>query len=328
MDAAQLLERLRDGSPGGPLDRLADLIVDDLLARPIREVLEPRWIAEVIRDGLRAWLASGAAEARLLLAVEDGLIHLERTDRSLEELLPPELVEGIRGLSDRPYRPEGNLLRSVLDREPVRALIRDLLVNALVAFAKKLGSPVTESKLAKGLGGLGSFVKEQAKARAGALGAMATAISDEFERQAEKRAVEFADTALQGVVSQLIERLTRPGTSPEQAALRRALLDSLLALRGPQVSAELRRADPQLVAASVRRALQAWASRDDLPDRLESTIALVLSREGDQSLGEALESLELRGPARELTRRAILRRLVPLASGDAFAAWLTETMGG
>jgi hypothetical protein len=326
MDAAELLERLRNGSPGGPLDRLADLVVDDLLARPVREVLEPRWVAEVARDGLRAWLASGAAEARLLLAVEDALVHLERTDRSLEELLPPELVAGIRGLSDRPYHPAGNLLRSLLDREPVRALIRDLLVNALVGFAKRLGSPVTDSKLARGLGGLGRFAKEQARARAGTLGAVATAITDEFERQAERRAVEFADTALSGVISQLIERLTRPGTSPEQAALRRALLDSLLALRGPEVAAELRRADPKLVAASARRVLGTWANREDLPARLESAIGQVLAREGDRTLGESLDSLELRGPTRELTKRAIVRRLGPLVGGDAFAAWLAETM--
>lgn len=326
MDAAELLERLRGGTAGGPLDRLADLVVDDLLARPVREVLEPRWVAEVLRDGLRAWLASGAAEARLLIAVEDGLVHLERTDRTLEELLPPELAAGIRGLSDRPYQPDGNLLRSVLDREPVRALIRDLLVHALVGFARKLSSPVTDSKLARGLGGLGSFVKEQAKARSGAFGAVATALSDEFERQAERRAVEFADTALQGVISQLIERLTRPGTSPEQAALRRALLDSVLALRGPQVAAELRRADPRLVAASVRKALSNWASREDLPDRLENAVALVLAREGERTLGESLDSMELRAPARELTRRVILRRLGPFVGGEAFGAWLAETM--
>lgn len=328
MNALELLERLRDASPGGPLERLAELVVDDLLGRPVRQVLEPGWMAEVVRDGLAAWLASGAAEARLLLAVEDGLVHLERNDRALEDLLPAELVDGIRGLANQPYRPQGDLLRSVLDRAPVRALIRDLLVTALVSFAKRLGSPVTESKLAKGLGGLGSFVKEQARARTGALGAMATAISEEFERQAEKRAHEFADTALDGVVTQLIERLTRPGTSPEQSELRRALLDSVLALRGPELAAELRRADPKLVAASIRRVLQSWASKEDLPARLESAIGLVLAREGDKTLGEALDSLELRGPARELTRRAILRRLVPLTEGDAFAAWLAETMGG
>lgn len=326
MDAAGFLERLRSDEAGGPLDRLADLIVDDLLARPVREVLDPRWIAELARDGLRAWLASGAAEARVLLAVEDGLVRLEGSDRSLEELLPPELVAGIRGLSDRPYQPQGNLLRSILDREPVRALIRDLLVHALVGFAKRLGSPVTDSKLARGLGGLGRFAKEQAKARAGAIGAVATAIGDEFERQAERRAAEFADTALSGVISQLIERLTRPGTSPEQSALRRALLDSVLALRGPELAAELRRADPKLVAASVRRVLGEWAGREDLPDRLASAFALVLAREGDRTVGESLDSLELRGPTRELTKRAILRRLAPLVGGDAFGAWLGETM--
>lgn len=322
MDTAGLLERLREGAPDGPLDRLADLIVDDLLSRPVREVLESRWVAEVFRDGVKAWLASGVAEARLLATVEELLARLDRTDRTLEELLPPELVQGIRGVSERPYHPEGSLLRSILGREPVRALIRDLLVDALVGFAKRLGSPVTDSRIARGLGGLGSFVKEQAKARAGTLGAMASALSDEFERQAEKRAVDFADTALDGVVSQLIERLARPGTSPEQAALRRALLDSVLALRGPEVAAELRRTDPKLVAASVRRFLGAWVSRDDLPERIESAFALVLSREGDRTLGESLDAMELRGPARELTKRAILRRLGPLVGGDAFAAWL------
>ena len=47
---ADVRQRLRDGGAA----RLADLLLDDLLDRPLRELVEPRWLAERLVDSVRS----------------------------------------------------------------------------------------------------------------------------------------------------------------------------------------------------------------------------------------------------------------------------------
>lgn len=327
MDSKTLLAKLRDDSPDGPAARLAALIVDDLLARPLRELLEPSTTVTSARAFVLAWVSSDAAGARVEKAIEDGLTKLARQEEPLSELLPEPVLDGVRSFLRTPHAPDRELLLRVVDREPVRLLIRELLVDALVAFGKKLRSPVTENPIARGLGGLGRMAKESAKARSGSLGALASgvygAVSGEVERQLEKRAAEFADSALSGVLQRLVDNLAAPGRGAEQAELRLALLDGILELTGDEVAAEVRRAGPVAVSRRLRKSLAAWAKEPSSSKQLQDALEAALAGELDRPLGELLAELGLKETFVEHALPVARARTAGVVRGAPFAAWLT-----
>ena len=81
------------------------------------------------------------------------------------------------------------------------------------------------------------------KSRSGSLGSLVGAVSDEVERQLEKRATEFVDSALAGVFGQIADAVSDPKRASEAAELRIAFFDGALELTGPQLARELANLD-------------------------------------------------------------------------------------
>src|SRR5690606_36519703 len=166
---------------------------------------------------------------------------------------------------------------------PLRVLIRDVLKDALVGFGERLRAPVADSVVARGLGSISRFARDQAVARTGGLGALAagvgSAVSAEVERQVEKRAGEYADSVLGGILERLADQASDPRRAADGAALRTALLEGLLDLYTDEMAAELRRADPASAARTARRALPAWPSRADAVDQVAVAAEQVNARD-------------------------------------------------
>jgi hypothetical protein len=215
---------------------------------------------------------------------------------------------------------------SVLDRPPVRALVRGLLLNVLIDFSRKVSAPVTENRVARGLTGLAKLAAQQARSSSGTLGSMASTISDEIERQVERRARDFADSALSGVMQQIADALSQPGGSSEQAELRVALLDGVMGLKVSQLGQELARADVPASAKSMRKALSRWLASKGSQAELEGWLTKALQAEGKRPLREVLGKVGLLEPARTLGKEALRERLAPVVASAPFALWLEELM--
>jgi hypothetical protein len=318
-DSADVLARLRSDSPDGPRAQLARLLVDDALARPVADLVDAKALAAAARDVLAALTASDAAEKAVVTRAEKVLAEVDAVKGPVAPLFPKALRDGARALAALPMTPKHDAVMGILDREPMRQLLRAQIVDTLVQFGRKAASPVADSPIAKGLGGIGKLASGLASASP--LGRVASAVSGEVERQVEKRASDFADTAVAGVLEGIATQASDPARAKEQAALRVAILDGLLELAGTDY-AELGRGHVAAQVTTARKALAAWAAdpgfAKDVTDAVERAVAL----EAGRTLGELLGELAIRDAVVAHARGIVDRELARLVGGEPFAGWL------
>lgn len=319
-----LLTQLR--APDGPLAGLVTLLVGDLLGRALGEVVDPERTARMAASTLRDWLAGDRGEAQLLAWWTGVVDRIEAEERPLREVIPDAVREAAETVAAQPYQPDRDALLSLLDREPVRKLLREILQTTLVDFGKKVSAPVKSAPISKGLGGaLGGF-GARAKKRAGVLGALAEevagAVGGELERQVERKAADFADTALSSVLHRIVDLMADPARAEDQAALRGALLEGAWDWTGPIAARELRRGDSDAIAAVVREAVQAWTAQDDFEPTVRGWIDEILAEQGHLTLHDFLQDLDLLDSFRTYATELMQQRATDFVSTDAFGGWL------
>lgn len=322
MDATTLLGTLKDDSPGGALDRLAALSVDHLLDRPLGALVTAEQAAQVLRQGLDGWLASPTAVPALTRLVDDAVNRLRADRRSLKEAVPRDLRHALRELVGRPFSPDKQVVLTIIDREPTRELVRQLLLDAILDFGRKVSSPV--AGVAKGLGAFARMAGEAVTSRGGAIGGLVGAVSGEVERQLEKRAVEFVDAALAGVFGQLADSVSDPRRATEAAELRVALFDGALELTGAQLGRELLNGDVPGGAEVLRAGLRRWLASAQSDAQLLQAATALLAGGGQRTAREALAEAGLLETARAAAHRHLRARLAEVVGSAAFAQWLAE----
>ncbi len=322
MNFALLLLRLRDRSPSGPAAALASLAVDELLERPLADLIDPALLAAVLHERAPAFLGSPGAARATESALAALLEWLDQHPGPLGQHLPEDVRQALRSSARRPFIVDRALLSHLLNGPAVRALIRDSVVDLLVSFARRLGSPMADSKVAKGFGDLGRF----AARGAGALGALAGnvmgAISEEVGRQGERMAEQSSDAAVTRLIQKIVDALSDPSRSGEQAALREAIADGALDLTGAQLAAQLRRNDLKPTAGDLREALAGFLRSDRGRALADEAMKGFLARRGSQKLSELFAELELLESFRATALEAARAWFSPLIGSEAFAAWL------
>jgi hypothetical protein len=324
-DAKAVLEKLRDVSGEGASARLASLLVEDALGRPVSELLDVRFLAGALREGLAAFTASDEAAAWLTATLAEGEKTLAAEKRTLGTLVSPALVEGAHELAALQVTPPREIVEKLLDREPLKKLLRGQVIDTLVAFGRRAASPVSDNRIARGLGGLSKLAMGQAN-KPSAFGALANAVSGEVERQVEKRATDFADTAVEGILEGLAAQLSDPTRAKEQVATRLALLDGLLELTGAEV-AQLARGPVAERVTVARKTLAAWGAEASFERDVEALVTTALAKEGARPLGDVLADLGVREVVARKAKELVHTKLVAVVAGDGFAAWLGELLG-
>ena len=325
MDATTLRQKLRDDSDGGPLDRLAGLAVEQALDTLLVALVPPARLARGAKLALAGWLRSEDALPALTRAVDEIASRAAGDRRRLGEALPDELRHAARELARRPVVPDRQLVLTVIDRPPVRRLVRGLLLNALLDFGHQMSAPL--GGVAQGLSGLAKYAFDTAKLYSGGIGAAVGAVSDEMERQLQKRATEYADAGLAGVFAQIADAVSSPQRAAEAAELRVAVAEGVLELTLLQLSRELVAADVPGAAAIVRKALSRWLRSSEADSTLARWAEQLLAREGGRTLREVLHELGLVEVVQRLGREALRARMGALVASDPFAAWLAELLG-
>jgi hypothetical protein len=325
IDSNEALARLRDARPDGPAARLAALLVDDVLGRTLRELVDPALVVGALCDGIRAITASDEAAAHVTRELERATRELAAQPGPVGAHIPQALKDGMRELAQLGAEPHREAVLTLLDRDPLRALLRAQVIDTLVAFGKKATSPVADSAIARGLGGLSKRAFGQIASRPSPLGSLANAVSGEVERQMEKRATDFADTAVDGILAGIAAQVSDPARAAEQAAVRLALLDGFLELTGSEL-ADLTRSNVGERVAVVRKAFAAWAADPAFPEHVEAVIAKILARDGDRTVRDLLADVALADSVAEHARIAVRRRIDAIVATDAFAAWLRDLL--
>jgi hypothetical protein len=325
-DLSLLLARLR--TCGGPVTALASAVVQDVLGRPLGELLDAGVVAGVVHEAISALTASDAAMQRAIERVQVATAALAAESRSVAVIVPAPLAEGVRALAGLPATPSHDALVKLLDRPPIRRLLRAQVIETLAAFGRRAASPVADSSLARGLGGISKRALGQiASGPSATLSRMANAVSGEVERQVEKRAADFADTAVAGILAGIVDQATDAARTKEQAAVRIAIVDGLLEMTGTELSGLLPgRAASQI--AAVRSALAAWGSHPDFAPSLETAIRAAMAEDARRSLGDLLEEFALRDVVAAQATGAVERALDHLFAGKAFERWLADLLAG
>lgn len=321
VDLNAALARLRDPGPDGASEKLAALIVDDVLGRKVKELVDPKHAAEALLDGIRAFVTSDAAEARVTSELERATKELAAQPGTIGSQIPAPLREGLRTLIQMRAEPQKEAILKLLDRDPVRAMLRAQVIDTLIQFGKKAASPVADNPIARGLGGLGKSMLGQIASRPSPLGSLANAVSSEVERQVEKRATDFADTACDGILLGMATQVSDPARAKEQAAVRLALLDGFFEMTGADL-ADLTRADVGERVKAVRKALGAWAGEASFVADVEAIVTKAMAKDAERTLRDLLDDVAIADSVAKTARTVVRRRIDAIVGGDAFASWL------
>ena len=127
---APALERLRNGG----IDRLVDLLVDDVLDRPVTELVDPAWLARQLAETTR----SAAADPQVERWFRERVTELRSRVPAGRPPIPEEIAAPMRALMERPYVPDRELVGALLDHDTARLMLKNLFQDLLISFARKI----------------------------------------------------------------------------------------------------------------------------------------------------------------------------------------------
>ena len=317
MDATNLIAKLQ----GDAAQSLAALSVEQVLSKPVEALVPEALARETVRKGLEAWLKSDTALTVLERIVEAVVNELQREKRSLKEVLSADIRRAAHELLRRPFSPDRRLVLTIIDREPMREVVRALLLDTVLEFGRKASAPV--AGVARGLGSLAKLAGETVKSRSGGLGSLVGAVSGEVERQVEKRAVEYVDAALGGVFAQLADIISDPRKADQAAELRIAAFDGVLELTATQLARELMNLDITGGAKVLRSGLEKWLANSESEKHLEQVARFVLTPDAKRPAREVLQEIGLLDVTREVATKQLTAHIQSVAASPEFASWLS-----
>ncbi len=320
MDAQTLIAKLQSDAA----DSLSTLCVETTLSTPLTTLFPPSTFHPNLRRILLAWLESASAVTLLTSVTEAVIAQLQSEGGTLKDVVPTALRHAAREVLGRPYTADRKVVLTIIDTAPTRDLVRQLLFDAVVAFGRKASAPVAQ--VARGLGSLAKLAGDTVKSRTGGLGTLMGAVSGEVERQLEKRAAEFVDAALAGVLGQLADVVSDPRRVAEAAELRIAFFDGMLQLTGPQLARELINLDLSGVVEIVRTGLKRHLATEESDAQLAAMSSFLFERLGHRSLGDVLTDLGLLEMARELASAQLAKRIRAVALTPEFSTWLSALL--
>jgi hypothetical protein len=312
----EILARLQDDPQRA--STLAQVLIDAVLATPVREFLEPARIVPAFVAGLRAGVAAAGDGKQLADRVADrdsaapspALARWPTASR-------PSLRAALRRLLRHPHTPGREVVRAAIDHAGMRAMLRTILQATLLDFATKVWSAVPDTSWVPGAG-IRSKLFGMAKGVASVVGA-------EVENRLEDRIKNFVDGFLGRAIDLIVERATDPRFAADMANWRSDAVLSLLSLPESTLLAERRKIDPHLVATEVLAGARALADWDRLEPEVHATLESLLTELGTSTVGDLLGP-DPGGPGR--LAPAPHRRAHPppprLFTQDAFATWLTD----
>jgi len=303
---AAALDRLRAGGT----DRLADLLLDDVLDRPVREWVDAEWFARQLAQAARSAAADPQVERRLHEAVRDLRDRVPSGPVSVPASIRGPLTEVL----ERPFVPDRAIVGRLLDHDTARLLLREVFGDVLVAFGRRLRAlPGPKLPRLSKLGG-------------GILEAVGGAVAEEFERTLEARAREFMDAAVQKLVDKMADHLCDPKLVKEYGAWRTHVLHVVLATDRQHLAGEIEKLDPDALIATGAALVRGIVERPSLVGELRSVIDHALGAAGDRSARELLDGAEAHGL--DAVRDLLRQRARAVVETPAFAVWWDEVVEG
>ena len=297
------------------LESLVALALDHVLERPLIELVDPAWLAKAITDGVRSSARSVDFELWVADRVERALIRFERLEGALGDKLPITLLGPLEKALSRPYQPDRELVRTLLDHPSTRTILREILQANILEFGKRMRAMVPDASKLPG-GGLASRLAGVAKG-------MASAVGSELERQLEPKVKIFVDDILGVAVDMMVTRVSSEEFAPDFARWRIDVLHGLLGQPIERLVAERHKYRPEEFAADVAAILRAIAAWRGLGEQIEAVLAELFQDHGHESAKLFLDGSGLEQAWRPQLQQVLVEQARELVAGPAFGDWLT-----
>ncbi len=310
--AEDLLQFLR--SEPAALDQLVELVLDDLLARPVSELVEPEWLASRVVEGLRASAGDTRTEDWVRSQLNAALDRADTQQGPLRPRVPGELIGPVKDLLRRPYTPDPVIIRALLDHRAMNNLLRAVLSETLTEFAKTIKSAVPQKNPLPSRGRLGNLL--------GAAQGVAMVVGAELERQLEGKVQAFLDGAIARSLDLSVERMCAPDFADEFGAWRADGVEALLDLPVERYRRELEKLEPDTLVTEVAAMLRAVARWDGLGGAIQAGLEAAVSEAGGRSARDFLAGSGLEEGWRPHVQALMSERARDLVQTEAFGAWL------
>jgi hypothetical protein len=310
--ADALLQHLRSDTEALPA--LVGLVLDDLLARPVAELVDPEWVAGRVVEGLRASADDTRTEDWVRSQLQGALERADAQQGPLRPRVPGELIGPVKDLLRRPYAPDPVIVRALLDHRAMRSLLRAVLQETLTDFARTVKAAVPQKSPAVSRGRLGNLL--------GAAQGVASVVGAELERQLESRVTTFLDGAIARSLDLSVERMCAPDFSDEFGAWRADAVEQLLDLPVERYRQELEKLDPDALVSEVAAMLRAVARWDGLGTAVQAGLEATVSEAGVRSARDFLAGSGLEEGWRPHVQALMTERATELVKTEAFEGWL------
>lgn len=256
-------------------------LVERLGARRVRDLADPALLGPLLEA---LWGGSVAAEsvAPVLQALRPFVLATLRADpRSLDDYLPPKARAALLALAQRPLKLPGPLAQALLQNPVLEEVLRDQLYEALREFNERVNPFFAEW-------GLPTIIRKVMPFGSGAVVRTLEAVRGEFDRRLEPEMRRF----LQGFVKRGLQRaaqvLTEGKDGAHGPALRRSLLEALLAQRVELLASALGDEVVALAEEAVTATLTQLLASPRGAELRQGALVALCSAAGDHTLAAAL----------------------------------------
>jgi hypothetical protein len=320
MDADILVQKLRQEPQH--LRELVTLAVDDLLERPVEELVDPAWLAERITEGFRASTRDPQTKEWIRARLEDARERLDQESGPLLYKVPTDLVNPIKDLLRRPYEPDPVVLRALIDHRATRGLFRDVLTHTITDYAKSVKMPEGAASAIKSTG-LG---RSRLAAWAGAAKVAAEMVGSEVEKRMEGRVQTYVDKAIGHAIELTVEHACDPKNTPAFADMRADAVDVLLAFPVDTWRKELDRQDMDGLIDDLHAALDAVVHSEAFGEQVASVLELTVQEGQGRTARAFLSGSGLEETWRESLEQLLDERASAFVQTPAFEGWLRQVL--
>jgi hypothetical protein len=307
-NATLLLSRLR-GEPQHTQE-LVDLVLEDLLERPLAELVDPKMVGDALLSGLRNSLKNPGTKSWINERLQAAIAQLKSDQRSLLRRVPRDAVEPVQDLLKRPYSPDPQVLRAMVDHQAMRNLMREVLTHSLTDFASMLKPPTK----ALGNGRLAQW--------AGAATVAAKMVGSEVERQLEGRIKNYVDGAISHAIGIAVDNVCDRKNAVEYGNMRADMIDVALAFPVSTWGKELAKLEPTALVDDVHQILSAAASSEELEKELRAMLERMVQEQGHLSARAFLAGSGLEESWRPPMQTLMLSHTRNVIESQVFADWL------
>ena len=320
MDADALLARLRTDDTH--TKALVTLVVDDLLDRPVEELVQPDWLGDRLVEGFRASVEDDRTKEWIRARVQDLRARLDDESGPLLYKVDPALVEPVKDLLRRPYEPNPAVVRALLDHKTTRSMFRAVLTHTVEEFAKTVKMPESASKVIKSTG-LG---RSRLAQWAGAAKAAAEIVGSEVEKRMEGRVGSYVDGAIGKAIEITVEHACDPRNAQSWADQRADSVDVLLAFPVETWRDELDKLDLDQLIDDLAATLRAFAKSDAFGEQVKAVLELTVQEGQGKTARQFLDGSGLEETWRDGVEELLNERVSAFVQTSEFEGWLRTMM--